>query len=219
MSRGPNSARGKAPTLHPDRILAEADRLAREHGWGTVSMRQLAGELGVSPMALYWHFENRSELGRALIERAFSSLLVPQVKEKHWREALFALVDALHQHCEQHAHVLPLLSSPQNWPNSLAIWSNRLLRTLSDQGLTQPQVLAAHSLLMNRALMPGLYLNPRGDTLAPGLRAAIEKPPGGDADRLIELLPKFETDLAKRFEGDMALLLDGLQRQIETRDG
>ena len=51
-----------------DRLCEAAERLFAEHGPEAVTMRQLAAELGVSPMTPYRYFRDKDdilEIGRA----------------------------------------------------------------------------------------------------------------------------------------------------------
>ncbi len=54
--------------------LLEAGRLLREEGASGVSVRRIASNVGVSPMALYNHFDDRQEILIALAEAGFSAL-------------------------------------------------------------------------------------------------------------------------------------------------
>src|SRR5690348_12640763 len=43
-------------------VAERALRLGDEEGVEAVTIRRLAQELGVTPMALYWHFKNKDDL-------------------------------------------------------------------------------------------------------------------------------------------------------------
>ena len=53
---------GRRPPLNRDRVLRAAVALADEAGIEALSMRSLAEQLGVVPMALYKHVANKEEL-------------------------------------------------------------------------------------------------------------------------------------------------------------
>ena len=55
--------------LTRERILDTARTLLSAYGLGDLSMRRLAGELGVAPGALYYHVRNKQELLSLLAER------------------------------------------------------------------------------------------------------------------------------------------------------
>jgi AcrR family transcriptional regulator len=64
-----------AATLARDRILAEARDVFLEHGAGGVTMRGLAARMGVTPMALYRHFDNRDDLLGAIVAHGHATFL------------------------------------------------------------------------------------------------------------------------------------------------
>lgn len=55
--------------LSPDSILQTARKLLRKKGVAGLSIRNLADELGVTPMAIYRHFENKDALLSALFDQ------------------------------------------------------------------------------------------------------------------------------------------------------
>ncbi|MEU4626834.1 TetR/AcrR family transcriptional regulator [Actinoplanes sp. NPDC023801] len=63
--------------LSPGRILHTAVALADEGGIDSVSMRKLAQELGVVPMALYKHIANKDELLDGMIDVVVSEIDPP----------------------------------------------------------------------------------------------------------------------------------------------
>ncbi len=52
--------------------MAAAERILRAEGIGAVTTRRVAGELGVTPMALYRHFQGKEALVQALVEAGFN---------------------------------------------------------------------------------------------------------------------------------------------------
>ena len=62
-------------------VLAAALELLQNHGLAELTMRRLAGELGVQPGALYWHVPNKqallAELADRIIDRAETALREP----------------------------------------------------------------------------------------------------------------------------------------------
>jgi AcrR family transcriptional regulator len=55
-------------------ILDAALRLLEDEGFGQLSLRQVAREVGVVPTAFYRHFASLDELGLALVDESFSTL-------------------------------------------------------------------------------------------------------------------------------------------------
>jgi TetR/AcrR family transcriptional repressor of mexJK operon len=73
-------------------ILDAAGQLFREHGYGAVSMDQIAREAGVSKATVYAHFESKDRLFAAMVQnacRVYAEGLMPALTEmEDVREAL-----------------------------------------------------------------------------------------------------------------------------------
>jgi TetR/AcrR family transcriptional regulator, tetracycline repressor protein len=81
-----------------DRALALADA----EGVDALTIRRLAQELGVTPMALYWHFRNKEELIAGLADRIWSEIRSDIDPAAAWprqlRGLLESLIDVLRAH-------------------------------------------------------------------------------------------------------------------------
>ncbi len=81
-----------------DRALALADG----EGLEAVTIRRLALDFGVTPMALYWHVKNKDELLEAMGDRIFEGLRLDDDPDAPWgvqlTGAVRALVEALRAH-------------------------------------------------------------------------------------------------------------------------
>ncbi|QGN48459.1 TetR/AcrR family transcriptional regulator [Micromonospora sp. WMMD558] len=87
--------------LSRDRILHAAVALADEAGIESLSMRNLAQELGVVPMALYKHVANKDELLDGMIDVVVGEIdpLVPDTDWKHTvRRRILSARQALRRH-------------------------------------------------------------------------------------------------------------------------
>ena len=73
--------------LSRDRVLTAAVALADEVGIEALSMRRLAQELGVVPMALYKHVANKEELLDGMVD-ALVSEIDPPVSGAGWQNAV-----------------------------------------------------------------------------------------------------------------------------------
>lgn len=58
-----------------ERIARSALRILEKEGAAAVSMRRIAGLVGITPMAIYHHFANREALLRFVVDREFEQLL------------------------------------------------------------------------------------------------------------------------------------------------
>jgi len=112
-----------------DRALGIADA----EGIEAVTIRRLATELGVTPMALYWHFRTKEDLLAGLADRVLDAVEVP-ARSGDWvadiRAAMMALVTAM----RPHPQIAPLVSAQiMRNPTGLDI-TEMALETLEDAG-------------------------------------------------------------------------------------
>ena len=77
----------KRTPLSRARVLTAAVDLADRDGVGTLSMRRLASELGVVPMALYKHVANKEELLGAMLDVVVEEFDPPRT-DLGWKEAV-----------------------------------------------------------------------------------------------------------------------------------
>jgi AcrR family transcriptional regulator len=73
--------------LSRDRVLRAAVRLADQDGVDTLSMRNLAQQLGVVPMALYKHVTGKEELLDGMVEVIVGEIDLPAL-ERDWKDAV-----------------------------------------------------------------------------------------------------------------------------------
>ncbi|MCG2624460.1 TetR/AcrR family transcriptional regulator C-terminal domain-containing protein [Arthrobacter sp. I2-34] len=78
---------GRRVRLNRDRVLQAAVALADETGIESLSMRRLAQELGVVPMALYKHVANKEELLDGMVE-AIVGEIDPPLPGADWQGAV-----------------------------------------------------------------------------------------------------------------------------------
>ena len=89
--------------LSRERIVDRAIALAETEGLEAVTIRRLAQDQGVTPMALYWHFKDKELLLEGIAERLLSEVVLPAAgSDKPWfeqlREVLSVLLAALRAH-------------------------------------------------------------------------------------------------------------------------
>ncbi len=87
--------------------MAEAAlRLGDTEGLDAVTIRRLAQELGVTPMALYWHFKNKEELFLGVVDHALSDVRADPGTSGPWPKQLRAMVESLVDAMRRHP-ILP----------------------------------------------------------------------------------------------------------------
>ncbi len=101
---------GEEP-LTRGRILKMALSLVDEHGMEALSMRRLAKELGVDPMAIYHHVPGKRALLTGLIEEVFSEMRVPASRQtgEDWRERVRGWARAFRGVARAHPNLISYL--------------------------------------------------------------------------------------------------------------
>lgn len=90
----------RAP-LSRERILRAAVALADEAGIESLSMRNLARDLGVVPMALYKHVANKDELLDGMIDVVVGEI-DPPVPDAHWKHVVRGRILSARQVLRRH---------------------------------------------------------------------------------------------------------------------
>lgn len=97
----PTKSAAARPALSRESVADRAVALADAEGLDAVTIRRLADELGVTPMALYWHFRTKEELLAGVGARVLDAVIMP-AGTGEWagdlRAALVALVVAMRPH-------------------------------------------------------------------------------------------------------------------------
>jgi AcrR family transcriptional regulator len=76
-------------------VVDRAMQLADSAGLDALTIRKLAQELGVTPMALYWHFRSKDELLEGLAERVWSEIDVDVDHAAPWSDQLRGMLESL----------------------------------------------------------------------------------------------------------------------------
>jgi TetR/AcrR family transcriptional regulator, tetracycline repressor protein len=97
--------------LSRDAVVDGALALAAEAGMEGLTIRRLAQHLGVTPMALYWHFKNKDELLAGMADRIWSLVDSTVDPALPWPEQLRALMRSLVGVLRAHPEVTPVLVS------------------------------------------------------------------------------------------------------------
>jgi TetR/AcrR family transcriptional regulator, tetracycline repressor protein len=99
MSKRSPGVRGR---LSREAIVSCAIALADTEGLEAVTIRRLAQEQGVTPMAMYWHFSDKDSLLDGIAESLVASVKLPDPSDAPWDEQLYdilaAFVEAIRPH-------------------------------------------------------------------------------------------------------------------------
>ncbi|HEV2091726.1 MAG TPA: TetR/AcrR family transcriptional regulator C-terminal domain-containing protein [Rubrobacter sp.] len=98
-------------TLTPGAVVEGALSLADSEGLGAVTIRRLARELGVTPMALYWHFRDKDELLDGMVARIYEEIDPAVDASATWQEQMRALLGSVVDVLRAHPSMAILLST------------------------------------------------------------------------------------------------------------
>ena len=95
MDATKRAAETDRPRLSRAAVVERGLAIGDEDGLEAVTIRRLAAELGVTPMALYWHFRNKDELMTGLADAVWSELDVRVDPQADWPLQLRGLLESL----------------------------------------------------------------------------------------------------------------------------
>jgi AcrR family transcriptional regulator len=105
MTKRSETARGR---LSRESIIVSAVSLADGEGLEAVTIRRLAQEHGVTPMAMYWHFNDKESLLDGLAEYLIEAVKLPEPSDAPWDEQLRGILLAFLETIRPHPRVAGL---------------------------------------------------------------------------------------------------------------
>jgi len=97
--------------LTPQAVIARALALADSDGLEAVTIRRLASDLGVTPMALYWHFRNKDALLDGVAASLFDEVDLSLDASPDWQNQLRAILGSIVSVLRAHPPAAILLST------------------------------------------------------------------------------------------------------------
>jgi TetR/AcrR family tetracycline transcriptional repressor len=183
-----------APTrskLDRDAVVDTALRVADGEGLEAVTIRRLAQELSVTPMALYWHFKDKEGLLAAVADRMWDETAArlghtidaleatrnaapgEGAPGDEW-EPLRLTLDALIGVMRQHASVASLVPT-RVVACDAGLWvTERTLAFLSERGLDPARAAAVARFVLCSAVML-VESQPGAEITEPGQRAEVQR--------------------------------------------
>jgi AcrR family transcriptional regulator len=114
------SSEAERTKLSRSAVVDRAIALADSAGLEALTIRRLATELGVTPMALYWHFRSKEELIASVADRIWGEIRTGVDCSSPWPDQLRMMFDSLIDVLRAHASTSALLLSseklgPSHW--------------------------------------------------------------------------------------------------------
>ncbi len=214
-------ARSSRPALNPDRVLSAAVALADERGIESLTMRRLAHELGVVPMALYKHVAHREALLDGMIEIVFGEIEPPAIGGD-WKAALRRRAVSTREALTRHPWAVGLMEGrTEHGPANLRL-HDAVLGCLRAAGFSVE--MAVHAYSVQDAYIYGFALQQRdmspesaADFADVAQRQMVEyQAVLADYPHLVEVVGGYVAesgyDYAAEFLFGLDLILDGLDR-------
>ncbi len=219
----PPSTEKRTP-LSRQRALQAAIELADTKGIDALSMRNLASQLGVVPMALYRHVVNKEDLLDGMVEAVYGEVDVPTGVD--WRATMRQRAISMREALRRHPWAVELMETGSPGPANLH-YHNAGITCLREQaGLPIRTAIDAYNLM--DSYLYGFALQEK--TLPSDIAAAAEtrRQDLTTADpslasrfpHLIEVVAELGTsgyDYTGQFERGLELILDGINQLRHQR--
>src|SRR5919202_1328873 len=166
MGRRPGRPRAGNEKLTRERILRAALQLVDDHGVDALSMRRLAAELGVDPMAIYHYLPGKQAILAGVTASVFGELHIPALTGAVWQDHVRAFARAYHDLARAHANlVLYLVTDPTSGGNAILAANEVLYAALTQTGLPPRMIVQAADLVVD--YLHGFVLGERPGELGP----------------------------------------------------
>lgn len=141
-----NAAVGRRALIDRRAVVNASFELVEDGGIAAVTMQAVAERLGVSTMALYYHFADKADLMDGIVERLLFEVELPD-EDLPWRERLRELAAALRASAERHPEIFSMLMQQPSTTQGAQRISDVICAALRDAGLDDPLVEQTERLL------------------------------------------------------------------------
>jgi AcrR family transcriptional regulator len=205
--------------LSRERILRVAIADADAGGLEALTMRKLAVELGVAPMALYRHVENKDDLIDGMVDIVFSEVELPLPGQK-WKGAMRRRAISLRDVLLRHRWAIGLMESRANPGPANLRHHDAVIGCLRASGFDMAAVAHAYSVL--DSYIYGFALTKmnlpfdRGDDVAELAQTMLDPFPADQYPNLEAFITEHAMtpgyDYGDEFEPGLDLILESLKR-------
>ena len=194
-----------------------------EQGPGGLTMRALAEQLEVGPMALYTYFPSKDALLDAARDQILRGL-ADQPREGDWTERLRCVGLDLYHLLVSHPALIHLFATRPLAGHEAAGATEAHLRVLREAGFDRVTAARAHLALLHHVLGSATWevaLNDRrkGEDSRRRRQAALEAMPADRYPTLVDLAAELVTDAIgeQQFTFGLELILAGLHAQLNPQ--
>ena len=208
--------------LSRERVLQMAIEQADGGGLEALTMRSLAVELAVAPMALYRHVANKDDLVDAMVDVVFSEIGLP-ASGADWKAAMRERAIAVRDALVRHRWAIGLMESRRHPGPANLRHHDGVIGRLRAAGFSIEMAAHAYSLLdsyiygfaLTKLNLPFDSSGEAGDA-GEVAEAMLQPFPVNEYPNLVEILTEHVMkpgyDYGDEFEYGLDILLDGLER-------
>jgi AcrR family transcriptional regulator len=223
----PKMATGRA-RLTRGRVLHAAVALADEIGIDALTMRRLAEELGVVPMALYKHVAGREELLDGMVDIVVAEI-DPPAAGSDWKRAVRERILSARQSLQRHPWAPEVIESRTTPSPTMLAYIDSMIGMFRAGGLSAD--LTHHALHTMGSRLYGFSQDVFDDSTSidPATQARLVREMEGSHPHIAEMIRVVYHDEASivgggcddqfEFEFALDLLLDGLERLRHGNEG
>jgi AcrR family transcriptional regulator len=205
-------------------IVRTALAISDREGAEAVSLRRIAAELGVTPMALYRYVESKEDLLDGLVDLVYGEVELPDPRTHDWWEGLTRIAHSARRVLVAHPAVAAIAATrPAAGPNALRI-VERILALLVRTGFDMETAVRIQTtftrfivalIALEAGLLPELSEEDRRQT-ALRLRFELESLSPDEYPNLIAAAPYIATPFepGRTFDQALELLNGGIASQL-----
>jgi AcrR family transcriptional regulator len=206
------------------RVLRGAMAVADAGGLGSLTIRSLAGELGVKPMSVYHHVASKDDILKELVDLVFAEIELP-VPGRDWRSELSRRADSARDVLRRHRWAIGLLESRTRPGPANLRHHDAVIATFRAAGFSEEMTAHAYALVdsyvygfaLQEASLPFEGPDSVGDVAEPIMEAMA----AGEYPHLVEMATSYYLrpgyDFGEEFRFGLDLILDGLERSRRAR--
>lgn len=204
--------------LSRDRVLRAAINLADKDGIKSLTMRQLAQELAVEAMSLYYYVAKKDDILNGIVDLVMSEIELPS-DEADWKAVIRKSAISAHEVLLRHPWACNLMMSPNRDSPARLRWMDSILRSLREAGFSAELTHHAYHALDSHITGFTLWevnLQFNREELADLGATFLQELPVGEYPYLVEHVEWHLTESGDgdecEFEFGLDLILDGLER-------
>ena len=189
MAGSPGSTRNKRTPLSRERVLEAAMLLADLDGIEPLTIRKLAAELGVKPMAIYHHVASKDEILDGMVDCVFAEIELPP-EDLAWSDAVRVRSISAREALGRHPWATPMMESRTSPGPATLRQHDAMLGCLRRGGLSLEMAAHAYALIdsfvygfaLQEASLPGGGGGGGGGGASASASASADDGDGGSGD-------------------------------------